>query len=264
VKTEDWIVLAVTAMFPAMLVMERLWPARQFPRVPHWHWMGIGLFFYAGAWNAVLLKFIPADWLAGHRLFNLAQVGFLPSVVIGHMVITFVTFAWHRATHEINFLWRGFHQMHHAPRHLNVYAANFIHPTDLAVYVVAPALIALFVLGVDPLAAAILMNIGTFNAFLQHWNVRTPRWLGYFFQRPESHCIHHERGLHRYNYSDFPLWDIVFGTFRNPATWQGETGFDEPADRRYASMLAFVDVNAPLIGKRSFGQTPRQGNWDQK
>ena len=37
------------------------------------------------------------------------------------------------------------------------------------------------------------------------------------------------------------------------ATWQGETGFDEPADHRYGAMLAFVDVNAPLIGNRSFG-----------
>ena len=257
-KTEDVIALVITAMFPVMLVIERIWPARKFPRVPHWHWIGIALFFYAGALNVLLLGLVPAEWLATHKLFDLSKLGLIPSIVIGHMVITFVTAAWHRATHEINFLWRGFHQLHHAPQHLNIYAANFIHPLDLTVYVVVPFLIALFVLGVSPLAAAVLGNIGGFNAFLQHWNVRTPRWLGYFFQRPEAHCIHHERGLHRYNYSDFPLWDMVFGTFRNPATWQGETGFDEPADRRYAAMMAFVDVNAPLIGDRSFGQATQQ------
>jgi sterol desaturase/sphingolipid hydroxylase (fatty acid hydroxylase superfamily) len=88
--------------------------------------------------------------------------------------------------------------------------------------------------------------------------VRTPQWIGYLFQRPESHCIHHQRGLHRYNYSDFPFWDILFGTFRNPKTWEGETGFDEPADSRYGAMLAFVDVNAPVIGNNSFGQAPGQ------
>jgi sterol desaturase/sphingolipid hydroxylase (fatty acid hydroxylase superfamily) len=189
-------------------------------------------------------------------LFNLSKLGLLAGVVIGQLVVTLTTYIWHRVTHEVHFLWRGFHQMHHAPRHLNIYAANCIHPADLAVYIVVPLLIALFVLGVDPLAAVIVANLGAFNAFFQHWNVRTPQWVGYFFQRPESHCIHHERGLHRYNYSDLPLWDIVFGTFRNPATWQGETGFDEPADGRYAAMLAFVDVNAPRMGDHSFGRSP--------
>ena len=51
-----------------------------------------------------------------------------------------------------------------------------------------------------------------------HWNVRTPHWLGYFVQRPESHCVHHQRGRHRNNYSDLPLWDIAFGTFSSGST----------------------------------------------
>ena len=65
---------------------------------------------------------------------------------------------------------------------------------------------------------------------------------------------HHQRGVHGYNYSDFPLWDILLGTFRNPKTWEGETGFDQPADSRYGAMLAFADVNAPIMGENSFGQ----------
>jgi len=255
-NTEEIIVLLVPVAFIVMLAIERIWPARQFPRVSHWHWIGIGLFIYAMVMNSVLPMLVPEDWLRDRRLFNLSALGLLPSVVIGHMIITFGTYAWHRASHEFTPLWRGFHQLHHSPRHLNIYAANCSHPTDLTVYIVLPVLIALFVLGVDPLAAAILGNLGAFNAFFQHWNVRTPQWIGYLFQRPESHCIHHQRGLHRYNYSDFPLWDIVFGTFRNPRTWEGQTGFDEPADGRYGAMLAFVDVNAPVIGANSFGQAP--------
>ena len=51
---------------------------------------------------------------------------------------------------------------------------------------------------------------------LYHWNVSTPAWLGYLIQRPESHCVHHQHGLHRYNYADLPVWDMLFGTFRNP------------------------------------------------
>ena len=47
---------------------------------------------------------------------------------------------------------------------------------------------------------------------------------------------------------------MLFGTYKNPESWAGETGFDEPADRRYGAMLGFVDVNAPINGPNSFGQ----------
>src|SRR5260370_10151383 len=53
-----------------------------------------------------------------------------------------------------------------------------------------------------------------------HWNVKTPHWLGYIFQRPESHCIHHQEGVHAFNYSDLPMWDMLFGTYRNPLEWE--------------------------------------------
>jgi sterol desaturase/sphingolipid hydroxylase (fatty acid hydroxylase superfamily) len=167
-------------------------------------------------------------------------------------------YAWHRATHRFDALWRVFHQLHHSPRHLNVYVAGINHPLDLSIYIALPFLIGLFVLGVEPLAAVIMGNLGGVAAFLQHANIKTPIWLALFFQRPEAHCIHHQRGLHGYNYSDLPLWDVVFGTFRNPRTWEGETGFDEPADQRYLAMLAFFDVNTSLIGQHSFGRNPDQ------
>ena len=76
-------------------------------------------------------------------------------------------------------------------------------------------------------------------------SLRTPRWLGYIIQRPESHSVHHGKGLHRYNYSDLPLWDIVFGTFRNPEGFQSEHGFYQGASARIPEMLAFRDVSTP-------------------
>ncbi len=250
----DWVGFAVAALFPLAVVAERLWPARKFPKIPWWNTVGIALFFYIVLLNALVIAWLPRDWLAAHKVFDLSQAGLAPSILLGHLLTTLAMYGWHRATHEVHFLWRGFHQLHHSPRHLNVYVAGVNHPLDLAIYIAFPFVIGLFVLGVEPLAAAMLGNIAGFNAFLQHANIRTPRWLALFFQRPEAHCVHHQRGLHRYNYSDLPLWDVVFGTFRNPKSWEGETGFDEPADRRYGAMLAFVDVNAPLIGEQSFGQ----------
>lgn len=253
-KPEEVLALAVPVVFILMVLIERRWPARRFPAVKGWHGVGAISFVYAGAMNALLPEMIPGDWLAAHRLMDLTGLGVLGGVIVGHLAITLATYLWHRATHAWTPLWRVFHQLHHAPRHLNVYAANLLHPTDLIVYVLLPTLIATFVLGLAPLAAALVGGIGAFNAFFQHWNVRTPSWMAVFSQRPEAHCVHHQRGIHAYNYSDLPLWDWVFGTYKNPKTWEGETGFDAPADTRYGAMLAFADVNQPLLGEGSMGQ----------
>jgi sterol desaturase/sphingolipid hydroxylase (fatty acid hydroxylase superfamily) len=100
-------------------------------------------------------------------------------------------------------------------------------------------------LGLMPEAAALANLFLTFNAFFQHANIRTPRWLGYIIERPESHGVHHERGVHAYNYSDLPLWDIVFGTFRNPATFEQKVGFYDGASTRVKDMLLGRDVSVP-------------------
>jgi sterol desaturase/sphingolipid hydroxylase (fatty acid hydroxylase superfamily) len=90
-------------------------------------------------------------------------------------------------------------------------------------------------------------------------NIRTPRWLGYLIQRPEAHCIHHQRDVHAYNYGDLPIWDILFGTFRNPRRFQGEVGFDKPATNRFGAMLGFVDVNEPVAGPGTLGRNASRG-----
>jgi hypothetical protein len=90
------------------------------------------------------------------------------------------------------------------------------------------------VLGAGPEAAALAGALFAFAGLFQHANVRTPRWLGYFIQRPEQHSVHHARGVHAYNYANLPLWDLAFGTFRNPHGFVAEAGFwDEPRPRRW-------------------------------
>jgi sterol desaturase/sphingolipid hydroxylase (fatty acid hydroxylase superfamily) len=110
---------------------------------------------------------------------------------------------------------------------------------SLATFVLGP------ILGLDPGAAAVVNLFLTFNAVFQHANIRTPQWLGYIIERPESHSAHHERGVHRYNYSDLPLWDIVFGTFKNPKTFEGEAGFYDGASTRVVDMMLGRDVSRP-------------------
>ena len=89
-----------------------------------------------------------------------------------------------------------------------------------------------------------MLLVTTFLSIFQHANIKTPQWLGYFIQRPESHTVHHAKGIHKYNYSDLPIFDIVFGTFDNPQEYVHETGFYNGASNRIGAMLMFKDVSS--------------------
>jgi sterol desaturase/sphingolipid hydroxylase (fatty acid hydroxylase superfamily) len=75
-----------------------------------------------------------------------------------------------------------------------------------------------------------------------HANVRTPRWLRFFIQTPELHSIHHQYDVHRYNFSDIPLWDRLFGTYKDTTDFSSRCGFPKGAEEKLVAMLAFKDV----------------------
>jgi sterol desaturase/sphingolipid hydroxylase (fatty acid hydroxylase superfamily) len=72
--------------------------------------------------------------------------------------------------------------------------------------------------------------------------------------------VHHRRGFHAYNYSDLPLWDMAWGTFRNPRRFMGDVGFEQAESRRFGAMLLARDVNAAALGAGSRGRVDPAGN----
>ena len=74
-------------------------------------------------------------------------------------------------------------------------------------------------LGLSLEAGAIYTACTALGEFFYHTNVTTPRWIGFFFQRPEMHRIHHQYGRHKNNYGDITWWDMLFGTYENPKEW---------------------------------------------
>lgn len=99
------------------------------------------------------------------------------------------------------------------------------------------------VLGLGLKGGAIYTMCTAVGEFFYHTNVKTPRWVGFFFQRPEMHRIHHEYGKHTNNYGDIIWWDMLFGTYENPAEFTSSCGFDDPKEQRLGSMLLFNDVH---------------------
>lgn len=254
----DLFSLLVPVTWLVLFVLERIFPAREFPRIRGWAWIGVGALLLLGVVQSVVPLLIPAQWLAQHRLLEGTRLGIAGGFVVGGLAATLMNALLHRAFHRVPLLWRLVHQIHHSPQRVDIAGSAVFHVTEMVIFAAGSVLLLTLVLGLDPIAAA---AVGYYQAFLgifEHANLRTPQWLGYLVQRPESHCVHHRRGFHTYNFSDFPLWDILLGSFRNPREFRGEVGFDAPADGKVAAMLVFRDVNEPLYGKDNRGMRPAQ------
>lgn len=237
----DPVSLTVLALYGALIGLEALFPARPLPQVRGWRTRALLVF----ALYFMLASYLPLLWtetLARYQLFNLESVNPFVGAGIAVLVYEFLVYWWHRTMHGTNWLWRSFHQMHHSAERVDSFGAFYFSPLDIVGWTALTSLTLTLGLGLSAQATSYFLYATTVLAVFQHTNIRTPQWLGYFVQRPESHSVHHQRGVHRWNYSDLPLWDLVFGTFRNPKEFADETGFQDGASAKIGQMLMFRDV----------------------
>lgn len=232
----------IFAAFAACFVAERLWPGWQLPRVRGW-WTRV-LAVNAVQFGVVLLAGATWErWLGSASLFDLSSLGAVGGGLAAYFVATFVFYWWHRARHEVDWLWLGFHQIHHSPQRLEVITSFYKHPGEMIANSLIGSVLVYALLGLEPAAGAVYTLATALGEFFYHTNMRTPRWVGWFFQRPEMHRIHHEYGRHRNNYGDIVWWDWLFGTYENPPVWNGRCGFDDAREQRLADMLRYRDVH---------------------
>jgi len=229
-------------LIPGLIVLDWAFRGRRHDSTKWWRLnatlVTIIIFYWAG-YVAVFWSTLLADF----HLFDLSGLGTWAGAAVGILVYEFGHYWYHRAAHDFDWLWRAGHQMHHSAESLDAFGAYFLHPLDALNFTTIASLVFFPLLGLSMEAGIVSGFFLTFNAMFQHLSIRTPRWLGYIIERPESHSVHHARGIHRYNYSDLPLWDIVFGTFRNPKDFQSEHGFYDGASERIIEMIAFRDVS---------------------
>jgi sterol desaturase/sphingolipid hydroxylase (fatty acid hydroxylase superfamily) len=235
----------ILSVFVACFILERLAPGWALPRVRTWplrvvaiNAIQLGVVLLAGAtWET---------WLSSWSLFRLsAHVSPAVGGVIAYVIATFVFYWWHRWRHEYDFLWLAFHQIHHSPQRLEVITSFYKHPGEMIVNSLLGSLLVYTILGLSLEAGAIYTACTALGEFFYHTNVKTPRWVGFFFQRPEMHRIHHQYGRHKNNYGDIVWWDMLFGTYENPKDWVHSCGFDDAKEQRLLDMLAYRDVHKP-------------------
>jgi sterol desaturase/sphingolipid hydroxylase (fatty acid hydroxylase superfamily) len=245
-------------LIPAFLLLDLLHHPVKYD-APRWYRL-TGLLMSA----AVIAGSFGLAWLWGNvltfpSLFDLSGWNVALAAGVGILVYEFFHYWYHRAAHRFDWLWLAAHQTHHSTESHDAFGANYTSPLDFFMFGSIPTLVIVPLLGLSPGSAAIAAAFITFNAMFQHANLRTPRWLGYIIQRPESHSLHHQRGVHRYNYSDLPLWDMIFGTFRNPEGFAKEVGFYKGASARIPAMWAFRDASkAPSQPARAPAAQPAE------
>ena len=221
--------------FSLFLLLETIFPARQ--------WIGRRfkrLFFHVSvaAFNTVLVRvliYVPfLLWVVhveeqGWGISHWLGLGGWQEVVLSLIVIDLFDYFWHRANHEVPFLWR-FHKAHHHDNEMDVTTALRFHPGELLLSAFAKAL---WVLAWGPSAIAWFVFEGMISLCAQfhHSNIDLPapmeRILSRVIVTPRFHTSHHlvDCAYGHANYSTiFSFWDPLFGTY-NQAT-KGIEGLD--------------------------------------
>lgn len=240
----DPLSLVIITIYVGLMIWEARFPARQLPEVKYWKLKGLAAFavyFYLSSY----LPLLTDPYLEPYRLFDLTGLGTAGGALAGILIYEFGLYLWHRAMHKSDVLWRVFHQMHHSAERTDTYGAFFFSPMDMIGFTMLGSICFALIIGITPQAITATLLTTNFLAIFQHANIRTPQWLGYLIQRPESHAVHHARDIHRNNYSDLPVFDILFGTFYNPGGYEYEAGFYDGASERVGEMLLFKDVAKP-------------------
>ena len=217
-------------IFLLFFLMERLIPARNFIRAPKFYFWCIAVNAFALTWfaGATLM------WIRLPEGFFQHNLSAIESGLFFYLLWSFFGYWWHRLRHVNHFLWRTIHKFHHSPPAMESAVAYFKHPFEYGANSILITVIAWFFnLSVEAIIIGLSVE-GALEVF-HHSNIRIPqkmRFVGYVIQTPEMHLIHHERGLHKYNYATF-LWDSIFGTVMIPSKdWNGKQGFATGNDIR--------------------------------
>lgn len=223
-------------LFTVFALLELIAQGRSFPRIDRWKLKGAGFFLLylaLGTYAPLLWD----GWLGEHRLFAADTLPLWLQIMGGFLALELVIYVWHRTMHNVPSLWRWMHQMHHSAERIDNWGTFYFHPFDMLGFALMTSLALVLGFGVSAEAAIVINLLATLYSMFGHLNVRTPQWLGYLVARPENHSAHHERGVHARNYGDLPLWDMVFGTFHNPPSFEGEVGFHEGGSQKVGAML---------------------------
>ena len=182
----------------------------------------------------------------GFGLLRLVQLPPATATVAAILLFDGWMYLWHRANHEINFLWR-FHRVHHSDPEMDATTSTRFHTGEILISsVLRLAVIPLLGITVDQLLVyeMLLLPVILFH----HSNVRFPekmdRWLRLVIVTPALHRVHHSRlrAETDSNYSSvFSFWDRIAKTFRLRRDGQAVNfGLDEYGEENWQTVRGML------------------------
>jgi len=216
--------VAVSLWFALLFVGERLRPAAA--TIGGWFGDWPRLAGNAGFWaiNALLSLAIVVPVSAWAANINIglrpAWPGGGTGLLFDLVLLDFLIYWWHRANHNLTFLWR-FHEVHHLDQFLDTTSAVRFHFGEVLLSAGARAVV--IVLFTIPLSSVLTFEALVLAATLfHHSNVKLPggleRALSWIVVTPSIHWVHHHAEWRdtNANYSTvLSLWDRLFGS-RSP------------------------------------------------
>jgi sterol desaturase/sphingolipid hydroxylase (fatty acid hydroxylase superfamily) len=161
-----------------------------------------------------------ARWATEHRwgMLNALEVHPALAVLVTVLALDLVSYAWHRANHQVPLLWR-FHRVHHADGNFHVSTALRFHPGEVLLSLPF-RLLAILLVGAPVLGVLAFEIVFMCANILEHGNFNLPRRLeralSTFFITPALHRWHHSREEAELN-TNFgtilALWDRTLGSF---------------------------------------------------
>ena len=225
----------------AFFALERLKPGRELPRSRGWYIRALVI-------NIVQLGITLGLGKLWYDIYGTQSILHLSSWnnpllegLVGWFIGTFVFYWWHRLRHAKGF-WQVFHQIHHSPSRIEILTSFYKHPVEIVVGAFLSAAILFPLLGCSLMGSFWYNFFAATGEFFYHGNYKSPKWLRYFIQTPELHSVHHQLDVHNYNFSDIPIWDRMFGTYKDTTEFTPRCGYPGHNEERLAEMLIFKDV----------------------
>ncbi|MEO9484683.1 MAG: sterol desaturase family protein [Ekhidna sp.] len=207
-----------------------------FSQVTNAIWGAISVGMYQFVYQHWSIAQIPNNWWSYLVLFVLVDLCY---------------YWFHRASHEINFLWNTAHVVHHQSEDYNLSVAlrqsSFGGVFSMVFY------LPLALLGFNAYAFLAVKGINLIYQFWIHTEAinKLPKWFEYVFNTPSHHRVHHGRNpkyIDKNHAGTLMIWDRMFGTFQaeEEKPTYGVTKPTNTWNPVWANVLPIVDMTHQL------------------
>jgi sterol desaturase/sphingolipid hydroxylase (fatty acid hydroxylase superfamily) len=177
--------------------------------------LAVGIGYFVSSIPSKGLQFFIFQWVSKFSLFDIPETGY--GWVIAILAADVSYYWYHRASHEIGWLW-AVHVVHHSSEEYNLSVA-FRLPWITNISKSFLFWVWMPLLGFSPTMTLLCIQLCLFyQIFLHTETVRIlPSFIENIFNTPSHHRVHHSRNL---KYLDknhgaiLIVWDKLFGTFQ--------------------------------------------------